>query len=115
MVGPLQQGTAETNQVYVVNVNGTVLTQLRGNGKTALPPPRTTPVIPITLGDISTRMRVGSGDNAMIGGFIITGSQPKKVIILRNEFPLGAAGVQGRSPIRSRTARRRRRHRRDEF
>lgn len=31
--------------------------------------------------NISTRMRVGTGDNALIAGFIITGSQPKKVII----------------------------------
>ncbi len=32
VVGPLQQGTAETNQIYVVNVNGSGLTQLRGDG-----------------------------------------------------------------------------------
>ncbi len=31
-VGPLLQGRAETNQIYVINVNGTGLTQLRGNG-----------------------------------------------------------------------------------
>jgi hypothetical protein len=33
------------------------------------------------LANISTRLRVGSGDNAMIGGFIITGTQPKTVIV----------------------------------
>ena len=31
-VGPLQQGRAETNQIYIMNVDGTGLTQLRGNG-----------------------------------------------------------------------------------
>lgn len=31
--------------------------------------------------NISTRMRVGTGDNALIGGFIVTGNAPKKVII----------------------------------
>jgi autotransporter-associated beta strand protein len=31
--------------------------------------------------NISTRMRVGTGDNALIGGFIITGNVSKKVII----------------------------------
>lgn len=36
---------------------------------------------PPTLGNISTRVRVGTGDNAMIGGFIITGTQPKTVIV----------------------------------
>ena len=31
--------------------------------------------------NISTRMRVETGDNVLIAGFIVTGSQPKKVII----------------------------------
>jgi hypothetical protein len=34
-----------------------------------------------TLANVSTRLRVETGDNALIGGFIITGTQPKKVII----------------------------------
>ncbi|MDP9099392.1 MAG: hypothetical protein M3N48_10440, partial [Verrucomicrobiota bacterium] len=50
---------------------------------------------PAVLGNISTRMRVGSGDNAMIGGFIITGSEPKKVIIRGMGPSLGTVGVQG--------------------
>ena len=36
---------------------------------------------PAALGNISTRLRVETGDNVLIGGFIITGTQPKKVII----------------------------------
>lgn len=36
---------------------------------------------PTTLGNISTRLPVQTGDNVLIGGFIITGTQPKKVII----------------------------------
>jgi hypothetical protein len=36
---------------------------------------------PTTLANISTRLRVESGDNVLIGGFIVTGTQPKKVII----------------------------------
>jgi uncharacterized delta-60 repeat protein len=36
---------------------------------------------PSTLGNIATRLRVQTGDNAMIGGFIITGTQPKTVIV----------------------------------
>ena len=35
----------------------------------------------VRLANISTRLRIGSGDNAMIGGFIITGTQPKTVIV----------------------------------
>jgi hypothetical protein len=33
------------------------------------------------LGNISTRSFVGTGANALIGGFIVTGTQPKKVIV----------------------------------
>lgn len=33
------------------------------------------------LGNIATRMRVETGENALIGGIIITGSQPKKIIV----------------------------------
>lgn len=33
------------------------------------------------LGNISTRLRVETGNNVLIGGFIITGTQPKKVIV----------------------------------
>jgi hypothetical protein len=38
-------------------------------------------VAPAQLQNISTRLRVQAGDNALIGGFIITGTDPKKVII----------------------------------
>ena len=34
-----------------------------------------------TLGNISTRAFVQTGDNVMIGGFIVQGTEPKKVII----------------------------------
>ncbi len=43
------------------------------------------------LANISTRMRVGTGENVMIGGFIVVGSAPKKVIIraLGPSLPVG--------------------------
>ena len=34
-----------------------------------------------TLGNISTRSMVGTGENVLIGGFIVTGTQTKKVIL----------------------------------
>ncbi len=40
-----------------------------------------TPPSRAQLLNISTRMRVQSGDNVLIGGFIVTGSDPKKVIV----------------------------------
>jgi len=51
---------------------------------TATPTPAasaTPTMTPGTFGNISTRLRVETGDNVLIGGFIITGTQPKKVII----------------------------------
>src|SRR5204862_528007 len=33
------------------------------------------------FGNISTRLLVETGNNVLIGGFIITGTQPKKVIV----------------------------------
>ncbi len=35
----------------------------------------------IRLANISTRLTVGAGDNVLIAGFIVTGSQPKKIVI----------------------------------
>jgi uncharacterized delta-60 repeat protein len=37
--------------------------------------------VPAQLLNISTRLRVQTGENVLIGGFIITGTSPKKVII----------------------------------
>src|SRR4029079_1591132 len=52
---------------------------------TPTPPPPPTPTPTATpaavLANISTRLVVGMGDNVGIGGFIITGTQPKKVIV----------------------------------
>ena len=43
-----------------------------------------------TLGNISTREFVQTGDNVMIGGFIVQGSEPKRVIIRAIGPELGA-------------------------
>jgi pectinesterase len=45
------------------------------------------------LFNISTRLRVGAGQGVGIGGFIITGSEPKKVIIRAIGPSLRAAGL----------------------
>ena len=37
--------------------------------------------VPVSLANISTRLRVETGDNVLIGGFILTGLYPKKVIV----------------------------------
>ena len=51
--------------------------------------------VPDRLLNISTRLRVGTGENALIGGFIITGTEPKKVIIRSIGPSLGSQGVAG--------------------
>ena len=45
------------------------------------------------LGNISTRAFVQTGDNVMIGGFIVQGTEPKRVIIRAIGPELGQFGV----------------------
>jgi subtilisin family serine protease len=55
--------------------------------------PTPTPVQDSSLGNISTRLRVETGDNVLIGGFIVTGTQNKKVIIRAIGPSLPVAGA----------------------
>ena len=59
---------------------------------TPTPTPTATPSI---LGNISTRLRVETGDNVLIGGFIVTGTQPKRVIICAIGPSLSSFGFPG--------------------
>ncbi len=70
-------------------------------GNTACTGPTPTPTPPKTpaqLQNISTRVRVQTGDNVLIGGFIITGTDPKKVIVraLGPSITSNGAPVPGR-------------------
>lgn len=47
---------------------------------------------PALLANISTRLAAQTGDNVLIGGFIVTGTQPKKVIIRAIGPSLALAG-----------------------
>jgi hypothetical protein len=49
--------------------------------------------IPPTLANVSTRLPVGIGDNALFTGFIVTGTQPKKVIIRALGPSTGVSGA----------------------
>lgn len=46
------------------------------------------------LSNVSTRLRVQTGDSVLIGGFIITGNDPKRVIVRGLGPSLAAGGVQ---------------------
>ena len=48
-----------------------------------------------TLANISTRLRVETGDNALIGGFIINGEGPKRVLLRAIGPSLGVDGSLG--------------------
>jgi len=50
---------------------------------------------PVTLANISTRAKVETGDSVLIGGFIISSTQPKKVILRAIGPSLTAFSVSG--------------------
>ena len=56
------------------------------------PTPTATPFFPVQLGNISTRLSVGTDENVAIGGFIVTGSEPKEVIVRAIGPTLALAG-----------------------
>jgi hypothetical protein len=63
---------------------------------TPVPTPTPSPIAaPSHLANISTRMRVGTADNALIGGFIVQGSESKKVILRAIGPSLTAGGIAG--------------------
>ena len=48
---------------------------------TATPTATPSPTPPTVLGNISSRLRVQTGDDVLIGGFIVTGTQDKTVVV----------------------------------
>ncbi len=64
------------------------------SGENPSNPPQLTVTYQVpTLANISTRLRVETGDNALIGGFIITGTQAKRIIVraIGPSLPLAGA------------------------
>ena len=73
----------DQRDIYIMNANGGSLARVTGNPAFDSQPdwqPQPVVAVPQLL-NISTRLRVLTGDNALIGGFIVTGTQQKKVII----------------------------------
>ena len=85
--GDRWHGFAFATPVKTINVNGYYVCT---DGMQA-----TLPTLPLesSLSNISTRLRVETGDNVLIGGFIISGAQPKKIIVraLGPSLPLPGA------------------------
>ena len=59
------------------------------------PSPTASPTPSPSLLNISTRLRVGTGDNVLISGFIVQGNAPKKIILRGIGPSLTAAGLVG--------------------
>jgi hypothetical protein len=59
------------------------------------------PFYPAMLANISSRLRVGIGDNVLIGGFIVTGSQPKRLMVraIGPSIPVGGTLADPRLEI----------------
>jgi hypothetical protein len=74
--------------VTILRANGTANDGYADNISLVLTPPP-------TLAEISTRMAVQTGDSVLFGGFIVTGTQPKKVIVRAIGPSLTNFGVQG--------------------
>jgi hypothetical protein len=89
--------TTDANCNAVFNVNFPSLVLAQRVTATATDPSGNTSEFSAAIGqllNISTRLKVDTGDNVLIGGFIITGSDPKKVII-RGIGPSLSGTVQG--------------------
>jgi hypothetical protein len=77
-----------------------VLVGIQGPTCNAPPPPTPSPFPPGTAQavNLSTRMRVQTGDNVAIGGFIITGTAPKHVLVRGVGPTLVQSGVTNALP-----------------
>jgi hypothetical protein len=78
----LSGGIVTNVQIFATNSHGTCTIQLSF-------------FVPTGSVNISTRLSVGTGDNVLIGGFIITGNAPKRIIVRAISSSLKNVGVQG--------------------
>ncbi len=75
------------------DINGGVALYGAAIAPTPSPTPSSTPTASTHLANISTRVRVGTNNDVVIGGFIVRGSAPKKLILRAIGPSLRAAGV----------------------
>jgi hypothetical protein len=85
--GPVWRGFSFTTPVQTIEVFGAYL--LTDGMQTS----ETTGSLPSSLSNISTRLRVESGDDVLIGGFIVTGNAAKKIAVRGVGPSLISAGI----------------------
>jgi hypothetical protein len=88
----LDFGAPASNATALSAAPGTLNVSIQQTGFQLASTAATTPP-PSRALNISTRLAVATGDNVLIGGFIITGTDPKKVIIRGMGPSLTGAGV----------------------
>jgi hypothetical protein len=79
-IGEYTDTGGQVNATLVTGLNAPMGVAVVLPPATPTPTPTPTPV-PGSIGNISTRLRVETADNVLIGGFIVTGNSPKRVII----------------------------------
>jgi hypothetical protein len=87
--GPMWRGFTFTTPVKTVEVSGSYL--LTDGMQTS--ESQTSGSVPNVLSNISTRLRVESGDDVLIGGFIVTGNAAKKIAVRGVGPSLISAGI----------------------
>jgi sugar lactone lactonase YvrE len=97
--GNLFQASGSDGSIFVFTPGGTpesiFASGLSGPAGLAFQPAMLPPAPPAQLLNISARLKVLTGDNVLIGGFIITGSDNKQVLLRALGSTLGQFGVSG--------------------
>ncbi len=95
----LQPTSAEESAIFISLDPGTYTAIIRGAGDTTgnalVEVYDLSPESDSQIANISTRGKVETGDDVMIGGFIIAGDQPARVIVRAIGPSLGSRGVTG--------------------
>jgi sugar lactone lactonase YvrE len=93
------EASGDDGSIYVFTPGGTpksiFASGLSGPAGLAFQPATLPPAPPAQLLNISARVKVLTGDNVLIGGFIITGSDNKQVLLRALGSTLGQFGVSG--------------------
>jgi len=97
--GNLFQASGSDGSIFVFTPGGTpenvFASGLSGPAGLAFQPATLPPAPPAQLLNISARLKVLTGDNVLIGGFVITGSDSKQVLLRALGSTLGQFGVSG--------------------
>jgi tripartite motif-containing protein 71 len=85
---------------YVRNKDGLMSAPLLGEitqtqGEPVTPPPPPVSGASVKLINLSTRGQINAGDGAMVGGFVLQGSEPQQILIKGIGPSLSAAGLSG--------------------